>query len=394
MNFLNVLLFAIQSTLRGKTRVFLTVIAISVSVGSILLIRILGETGVSTVNRELDKIGFDSLAVFGSNETSKLAKEDVSIIKENVSVVSAASPVVMEYGGYKLKGSNGTAVFWGVDADVTSVLDIQILFGRIFDKNDVNSFKNNAIIDAELAKRLYHRENIVGKKIVLNVCGTDKTFEIIGVVSPQKDALNQLAGGAIPDFIYLPYSTLNQMRGKNDITQIAVRCYNQNDFPKAEEQIIKLLERSKNGEYQAENVAEYVNGFRSATSLVGLIIAAIAAISLCVSGLGIMNAMLAAVNERKKEIGICMAIGATQKDIMKCFLCEGAIISAIGGVLGGLVGGGLSYVLLSRFFSVVDFNYNLFFQIEVLTVMLGIVFSVIPAMRASKLDPIKSLRNE
>ncbi|MBE6915014.1 MAG: FtsX-like permease family protein [Ruminococcaceae bacterium] len=394
MNFANVVRFAVQSTLRGRIRVILTVVAIAVSVGSIMLIRMLGDAGVSVVNQELDKIGFESLAVFGSNEKSKLSEDDADVIRENVGVVSAASPIVMEYGSYKLKGTTGTSVLWGVDSDVTSVMDIRLLFGRILSKNDINSSTNLAIVDSELAKKLYSRENIVGKKIVLSVSGIDKTFEIIGVVSPQKDAINQLVGGSIPDFIYLPYTTLNQMRGKNDITQIAVRCFDPNDFPKAEHEIVTLLERRKKGEYQAENIAEYVNGFRSATSIIGLVIAAIAAISLCVAGLGIMNTMLATVNERKKEIGICMAIGAKERDIVMCFMCEGAIISALGGLIGGTVGILLSYILLNNILSAVSLNFGLFFQIELLTVILGILFSVIPAIRASKLDPIQALRSE
>lgn len=394
MNFSNVVRFAIQSTLRGRIRVVLTIIAITVSVGSIMLIRILGDAGVSVVNHELDKIGFESLAVFGSDESSKLIDDDVHAIKESVRAISAASPIVMEYGGYKLKGTNGATVLWGVNDDVTSVLDISLRYGRLFSKNDIDTCSNFAIVDSELAQKFYKRENIVGKKIILSVSGIDQTFEIIGVVSPQKDAINELVGGSIPDFIYLPYSTLNQMRGKNDITQIAVRCFDPNDFPNAEKEIVTLLERTKKGDYQAENIAEYVNGFRSATSVVGLVIAAIAAISLCVAGLGIMNTMLASVNERKKEIGICMAIGARQSDIVKCFMCEGAIISAIGGLIGGTLGLFFSYILLTNLLEAVRINFILLFQIELLTIALGILFSVIPAIRASKLNPIKALRNE
>lgn len=394
MSIKNVLLFSIQATLRGRVRVLLAITAIAIGVCSVVLIHTLGNAGTAVVNRELDKIGFESISVFGANDASRLSVEDATVIKENIPRINVASPIVMTYGNYRIKGEQGTAVFWGVSDDVDRVIDIQILFGRQFTKSDIKSQKNYAIVDTELAQRVYKRNNIVGKELVISMNGIGKKFEIIGVVSPQKDAINQLVGEAIPDFIYLPYTTLNELRKNYDITQIAVRCANPDESSLAEEEIKQLLTRTKSGEYRTENIAGYVNGFRSVTSIVTLIISAIAAISLCVASLGIMNTMFASVNERKKEIGICMAIGAKKSDIIKCFMTEGGILSVIGSLFGSVFGVLFAYGIGILFRLEIVFSINLFIIVEIITIVLGIAFSIIPAIRAANLDPIQALRSD
>ena len=394
MSILNIFQFSIQAALRGRIRVLLAITAIAISVCSVMLIHTLGSAGTALVNRELDKIGFESITVFGANDSSQLSIEDATLIQESIPRVSAASPIVMTYGSYRMKGEQGNAVFWGVSDDVTSVIDIQLLYGRHLNNSDIKSQKNYVIVDTELAQRFYKRKNIVGKELIITVNGIGKKFEIIGVVKPQKDSINQLVGEVIPDFIYLPYTTLNQMRSKQDVTQIAVRCAHPEDLTLAEDEITQLLERTKQGEFKTENIAGYVNGFRSVTSIVTLIISAIAAISLCVASLGIMNTMFASVNERKKEIGICMAIGARRSDIIRCFMTEGGIISIIGGLFGGVFGIFLAFIIGKIFQFEISFSFGLFFLIESVAVILGIVFSVIPAIRAANLDPIQALRSD
>ncbi len=394
MKLKDVVQFSIQATIRGRSRAILTITAVAIGVCSVMLISTLGHAATTTVNHELDKIGFESLAVFGNDESSKLYASDSDLLQSKIPNISSASPIVMLYGSYRMKNLENNAVFWGVDADVHTVLDMTLLHGRMFNNSDIQGQKKHVIIDAELAKTHYFRENVVGKSITISVDGVSKEFEIIGIVSPQKDGLNKLVGGVIPAFIYLPYTTINQMRAKNDITQIAVRCTKSEDFRIVEEKILQVLSRNKQGEYRAENIAGYVNGFRTVTSIVALIISAIAAISLCVAGLGIMNAMLASVTERHQEIGICMAVGAKQHDILKCFMAEGAIISMLGGVLGGIIGIIIALLLSYKMNLSIRLNTNIIFIIEAATVFCGIVFSVVPAIRASKLDPIQTLRSE
>ena len=240
---------------------------------------------------------------------------------------------------------------------------------------------------------LYKRTNIVGKEIILTVSNCAERFEIIGVVVSQKDGLNQLLGGIIPQFIYVPYQTLSLMRGSDTISQIAIKCENDEYNDPAGETAVATLTRVSGlkNSFGFENINTHTEKFKGITALVALLISAIAAISLIVAGLGIMNTMLASTNERKKEIGILMAIGARQRDIAYCFMAESAITAGLGGTLGAIIGVGVSTVItrLASMPTVISFN-KLFFVITV-SVLCGIVFAMIPAYRASRLNPIETL---
>ncbi len=387
----DVLSFAFEAILRGKTRVILTLLSISIGVCSVFLISTLSKNGISAVDRELDKIGFESISVFGSDENSKLYIEDIESILKTPGV-DDASPMVIVYGGCRIKNRVQSVLFWGIDSNVTSVLNLQLLHGRLPNQNEINSNRAYAVIDSAFAKKYYKRDNIVGKKLIAQIDGVSREFEIIGIVSPQKDVLNQMVGGAIPEFVYLPYTTLNQIRGKNDITQIALKSSESAKLEHIKTNLLELLSKKRQGSFEVENIAGYVDGFRSITALIGLIISAIAAVSLGVAGIGIMNSMLSSVNERKKEIGICMALGANRGDIIRCFLTEGILTTAIGSILGF----SLAYGLISLCSGLLNFkitlSFELFLVISLAAVFLGALFSIIPAIRASRLDPIEALK--
>lgn len=389
MKIRDVLLFSFQAILRGKSRVLLTLLAISIGVCSVFLISTLSENGTNAVDRELDKIGFECISVFGSDENSKLFQEDVEML-EKAKGIEAASPMVIVYGGCRLKKEYSQVLFWGIDSNVKSVLNLTILHGRLPSAADIRSNRPCAVVDSTFAEKHYKRENIVGKKLVAQIGSVNHEFEIIGVVAPQKDVLNQMVGGAIPEFIYVPYTTLNQMRGKNDITQIALKSSDSVNTETIKENLSDHRQRS----YEVENFGGYVDGFRSVAELIGLIISAIAAISLCIAGIGIMNSMLSSVHERKKEIGICMAIGATRNDIVRCFLTEGILTTLLGSILGFLLAFGIISVLGSIFQITIAINCGLVFFIGLSAVLLGALFSIAPAIQASKLDPIQTLRSE
>ena len=393
MKIRDVLSFSFEAIIRGKLRIVLTVVSISIGVCSVLLISTLSTNGISAVNNELDKIGFESIAVFGSSETSKLYTDDIDKIKEATGI-NDVSPMVIVYGNCRLKKQFNHVLFFGIDSNVVSVLNLTVLHGRLPNQREIRSNSNCAVVDSSFALKHYKRENIVGKKLIAQVEGVNREFEIIGIVRPQKDIINQMVGGAIPEFVYLPYTTLNQMRGKEDLTQIALKSTQTIQLEQIKAKINKTLYKNRQGSYEVKNIAGYVDGFRSVTVLIGLFISAIAAISLCVAGLGIMNSMLSSVNERKREIGICMAIGATRGDIVRCFLTEGIMTTSLGCFLGFIFS--WLAVFLCKIILRIEFTFDLklILCVGLLSIICGGICSIIPAIKASKQNPLQSLRDE
>lgn len=381
----------------NRMRTWLTAMSIAIGVASVVLIVSMSDSGKQAVSDELEKLGIHGMTLYSKNaETIPLTVDDVKKIKEKVPEISDALPLVFEYGSYRMKNTNGDTVIWGIDDGIGNVMTLELLFGRLPNKTDVRYKKNVAVVDGELAEKVYKRKNIVGKNIVLTIGNESEKFEIIGIVSSQKDGLNQLSGGMIPDFMYIPYTTVNQMTASNNIDQIAINCMSQLPAEKIGEKAVNVLNRENNTKdgYSTENLTAHVNSLKSIVGLIGLLLSAIAAISLCVSGLGIMNTTLSSAKERKKEIGICMAIGAKRRDVTMCFLAESALVSAIGGAIGAVSGLGISVLILKLLNMNFGFSIKNLLIIEAVSIFCGIIFAVLPAISASKLDPISALRDD
>lgn len=397
MLFRDVFHIAASNARRSRARAWLTGLSIAIGVSSVMLISSLGDSGQKVITNELDKLGINGITVYSTNtEINPLTAEDAEYLENTMPEVACALPLVIEYGSYRLKNIQGNTVVWGVDSEIDRVLDIELLHGRLPNRTDIQFGGNVAVIDDALAQKTYQRDNVVGKSIMVGVGGATERFEIIGVIRSQQDGINQMVGGMIPDFMYIPYTTANRMRSSSEVSQIAIKCASGFSSDTAGQKAAEVLGRSKHitDGYATENMTGHVNNLKSIAGLVALLLSAVAAISLCVGGLGIMNTMLSSTAERKKEIGICMAIGAKRSDIAICFLTESALVSAIGGSIGALIGLGLSWLISVVLGMPTAFSLQKLLIAEAVSIFCGIIFAVIPAVRASKLDPIVALRDE
>lgn len=398
MFFRDVLRISTANAIRGRVRALLTALSIAIGVSSVMLISTLGDSGTMVINGELDKLGINGITLYANKSTGAedLQVADAMKIEESVPEIESAQPLVIEMGSYRLKNKQGSIVLWGVDANIQEILGVEILYGRMPNASDVKFSKNVVVIDQALAQKNYKRDNIVGKNIVICSAGNIAKFEVVGIIRSQKDGINQIVGGAIPEFAYMPYTTLNNLRSATNISQIAIKCRDNSIAEEAGNHAVEVLSRyhNKPGGYGSENVSGHVDKLKNIAGLVALLISAIAAISLCVAGLGIMNTMLASTAERRKEIGICMAIGAKRRDIAICFLTESALISAAGGTVGALIGLGISALVTTIFHMPNAFSISKILIAESVSIFCGIIFAVIPALRASKLDPIVVLRDQ
>lgn len=387
-----------KNAYRGKARAVLTALSVAIGISSVILISTIGDSGKKIVNTELEKLGVDGITIFESQYSVQkpLLASDARLVQSTIKEIEYAQPIVLEYGAFRMNREAGNTLYWGVDSDIEKILDIKMLYGRMPNRLDIRAKNHVAVIDDELAIRSYKRNNVVGKKILLNICGKTYRFDVVGVVKSQKEGLNYLTGGSIPDFIYIPYTTLNSIKNSDNITQIAIKCDNNVIPDETGKKATDFLSRIKNNPdgYSSENITGYVENLKSIANIVALLISAIAAISLGVAGLGIINTMLSSVVERRKEIGICMAVGARRTDISACFLTEAVIISVVGGTVGAMSGVGLSIIVTSLLNMESIISPTKIIAAEAVSVLCGTVFSVIPARLASRLDPIEALRNE
>ena len=391
---------AIGNARKSRMRSILTLLSVAIGVASVLIITSLGEGGQSSINKELSKLGINGITVFANSAVSQnarqaLSQQDVEYLKNRVVGVENAMGIVNKYGSYKLKSTNGNILLWGVDNNISQVINISLLYGRPINAQDVTSARQVCLIDQALAKQVYKRDNIVGKKISLTVESQTNEFEIIGVIRSQKDGINSMIGGVIPEFAYIPHTVLSKMLGTTSFDQIAIKCADTADSDKVGSLSAQVLSRkyNKSDGFLAENMTGYIENFRAITGLITLILSGVAAISLCVAGLGIMNSMLSSTAERKREIGVCMALGARRHDIGAIFLAESALISFAGGLVGVLCGIGISAMILSSFGMTPVVQLDHILTVLGVAAACGIAFGVIPAVRASKLDPIVALRD-
>lgn len=393
MLFRDVLKQAYFNTIRGGLRSFLTMSSVIIGIASVILVSSVGTSGESLILNEVQKIGLAGISVFPTDakDSKPLEEEDVILLKNRFSNIEFAIPVVLELGEMKFNRVSSDSVFLGIGDGADYIYNVNLLFGRVPTKRDVRQKQNVVVIDNELAEKAYKRENVVGKEIVLKIGNRAEKFKVIGVIGSQKEGLNQVFGNSMPDFVYMPYTTLNELRESTELTQIAIKC-SENDVDC--EIFADFLNKTKGTPrgYRAENVSSRINEVKSITGLVKLIVSAIASIALCVAGIGIMNSMFSSCFERKREIGICMAVGAEPRDIMACFITEAVIVSLIGGTVGALIG-----ILFSKLISTLIglkflFDLKLFIIAEALAVIFGVLFSAIPAFEASKLNPIEALR--
>ena len=394
MRFKDVFKISLLNTFRTKSRAILTVLSICIGVSSVMLISILGNSGSSLISNEIEKLGINGITLYSKKETIPLDYKYIKDIQKNVTLASDVQPLIIEAGGYRIKNQYGNAIIWGVDSHVDNVISLELLHGRLPNATDISQQNQVAVVDSELALEAYGRTNIVGKEIIITVSNHSKRFKIIGIIASQKDGINQMLGGVIPKFIYIPYKTLGVLRGNELISQIAIKCNNISDNDAVGKKAVATLSRISGykDSFGYENISAHISNFKNISSIVSLLISAIAAISLIVAGLGIMNTMLASTNERKKEIGIMMAIGARRKDISLCFMTEAAILSGTGGIIGILLGV-LSSVLVTDFMKIpIIINPGIIVAVIFVAILFGIIFSLIPAHRASRLNPVETLQ--
>ena len=398
----NLLRVAYNAIVRNKMRSILTMLGIIIGVGSIIAMNAVGEGAQETIDQQTEAFGTNVITIRRGGVTasgkrlkdnSSLTVEDADAILDNCDLVTAQTPAFRHITTISTKTDWGTQVF-GVNPDFVNIRQWGIAAGSMFSKQDVRSGNKICILGSTVSTTLFGSRDPTGEIVRIQKI----PFRVMGVLEEK----GQLATGQDQDdLVLIPYTTFQKrILNESDVRYIYVSVRTAEDITPAIQQITSLLRSRHRLSPETDDdftikSQEEVNALaKSISQTVSLLMVVVASISLVVGGIGIMNIMLVSVTERTREIGIRMAIGATEKDILLQFLIESVFISLFGGIIG-IIGGGITANIVE---SATSWPVNITLISIVVAASfsgaVGVFFGFYPARKAAQLNPIDALRFE
>lgn len=388
----------LKNIFRKKFRSALTILGIAIGVGAVVVIGSIGKCGSTEISDQFDSLGLGSLSISlnsGTNSTFNLDDSVLETIKKTNHVVDVSPIVIKKVEAFNYK-KTVDALLWGINSRSYNIVSLNPLFGRFFNRLDITNAKNVCLVDQNFARASYGKENIVGKFISITIDDVTDDYEIIGIIQTGSGLLSDVIGDYIPNFIYMPYTTVQNCTGKINFDQIAVKIENPKELLSVSADILKKLNgRSGTTDaYVSNSLAKQREGLTSVLNIITTVLSSIGIVSLLVASLSVMTVMLVSVNERTREIGIKKSIGASKTKILFEFLLEAVTLTFLGSLMGSLFGILLS-VLGTRIVGI-EYRFDFFVVItSILTSMIsGTFFGIYPAIKAANMNPVEALRSE
>ena len=382
-----------------RMRTFLTMLGIIIGIASVVSVVALGNGSQKQILENISSLGTNTITVyqgrgFGDNsrssQTKTLIPADADALAEQP-YVDGVSPSVNSSVTGRFKDIEASTTVNGVSEDFFYVRGLNFQSGQPFDKQSINEQAQDVVIDDNTKKTFFtDGTDPVGQVILLGSVPS----RIIGVIEPQKSMM----GNSDSLNVYLPYSTvMSRMLGQSNVRSIIVRIKDEYPSAAAENAILNLLvQRHGAQDVFTQNADSIRETIQQTTATMTLLISAIAVISLIVGGIGVMNIMLVSVTERTQEIGVRMAVGARQSDILQQFLIEAVLVCILGGILGVLLSLGIGQLITHFAGGTFQMAYSTTSIIAafVCSSLIGIVFGFIPARNAARLNPVDALSRE
>jgi putative ABC transport system permease protein len=369
----------------------LTVAAIAVGVFAVVLISAAGEVGRGEVSKTLETMGINSILVQNENAVAppSLNGDDIQAISR-INGVEQAMPLMASINKTEILGENINAFTWGVNANAREIISLEAAHGRLITTGDTAGRKMVCVIDEALAIESYGRSNVVGKNARILLGGTYHDFEIVGVAQSGISSLQSALSGLVPNFVYVPITTMQMLTGKEGYDKIAVIA----EGEAIAEAIGNIITQNKGHDSGVivSDLIQQKEGLENIMSTITVVLSLIAGISLLVSGLTVMTTMLVSVNERRREIGIKKSIGAKDMDIAREFLFESMALAGFGSAIGAALG--LGVTALGCHIIGIQFNPDFTPIAMAVTFAMGLggIFGAYPAVKAARLSPIEALR--
>ncbi len=375
---------SLKAIWNNKMRSFLTMLGIIIGVMAVVILVSITQGATSGIT--------DSISSMGSQQiTATISSDEVSISADSVEslasypTINSVAPIISTNQTVKKNGHTGNYSIVGVTPSYFTVQDLDIQRGRKIAESDMEWNTKVCVIGTEVAADLFGTWDAVNGTIAVG----DSMYKVVGVLEEQGSSL----AGSDDSKILIPYSTASRMTGQTGVNSFYVKAASESAVNAAISSIEMFLLQATRDEdaYAVSNQSDVLDTMDDVTNTMSLLLAGIAAISLLVGGIGIMNIMLVSVTERTREIGIRKAVGAKRKHIMFQFLCEACILS----VLGGLIGLALSMGVIEFYTLIADtavtMNWPVAIAAIVFCAVIGVLFGGYPAAKASRLQPIDAL---
>lgn len=385
---------AIDSFRTSKVRFALTALGMVIGTASLIVVVTIGMTGKQYVMNQIQAIGANLIYVEyeGGRANDVLTVEDLKAVQQQVPGIRAASPTQENHYRIAIGGGKERDILvLGVDPAYATVRNLDILSGRFFDSEDSMSRHHVAVVTQQFARKVYGSDAAaIGRDIKIN----GLPFVIIGTFRERVETFGQ--SEIQDDTILIPFTVGKYFTGTDAAKQLFFSVSDAGDVPRATEMIHKIIQsrHRPDSRYHAQNLTELLSVAEKSAYALTLVLLAVSLVTLIVSGVGIMNIMLANVRTRIKEIGIRKAIGATNREIRLQFLTEAVLISLAGGITGTVVG--LAVPFSVRFFT--DYRIPISGLSAIIAIfvasLVGIIFGTLPATRAAQLDPVEALHYE
>jgi putative ABC transport system permease protein len=399
----NILMLAIRSIRRNLLRSFLTILGIVIGVGAVVTMVTLGHATTSAVTQQISSLGANILLVRpgqgfgrggGGPRPPDFTPDDVNAIRQQVAGVLAAAPVASSSGTAIYEGANWSTTVNGTTSEFFQVQEWPLASGRGFEPAEEGAGKAVCILGATLERNLFRSADPVGSRIRVGAVSCD----VIGVLSSRGQGG---FGGDQDDVVIMPIKTVQRrFTGSTDIRQILVSVDDRYSSAGVQDSLRNLLRErrqltgTREDNFNIFDTAQIANTLTGTTRLLTQIVAAVAAISLVVGGIGIMNIMLVSVTERTREIGTRLAVGAVANEVLMQFLAEALMLSCLGGLIGLM----LAQIVIAAAAPLMKVPWTFSWEINLIafavSALIGILFGYFPARRAAGLNPIDALRHE
>jgi len=405
MNLREVIRVALRALARNKMRTILTMLGIIIGVGAVICTVAIGQGASAQVQNQIQSLGTNMIMVFsgsvntsgvrmGSQATKTLVVDDAQAILKSVPDVVAVSPAVFNQAQVVAGNQNWFTRIQGVSPDFLQIRNWPVSAGSSFTQRDVDVAADVCLIGNTVAQQLFNDEDPVGQVIRVK----NLPFRVLGRLETKGQSA---VGQDQDDLLIMPYTTVQKkLSGITWLQAIFLSASSQQAMQPAQDAISALLRQrhhlrpGEDDDFMIRSPNEFAQAAAASSLVMTALLAAIASISLLVGGIGIMNIMLVSVTERTREIGVRMAVGATEEDVQRQFLSEALVLSSIGGLIG-IALGTVGSVMVTR---VLQWNTRVSPVAVVVATLfsagVGIAFGYYPARKAARLDPIEALRYE
>lgn len=405
MKWQNIIKVSCKSLMKNRMRSLLTSLGIIIGVGAVIVMVAIGEGAQKDIEKNISSLGSNLIIVFpsfrqvggvhqGAGSFNRLTMEDVSALEENLQLIRDISPIVRQRAQIIGGSGNWSTSVWGVTPSYLSIREWKLDSGEVFSERDMLTKGKVALIGKTLVKNLFDGENPIGQRIRIN----NIPFRIIGVLAEKGQ---DPRGEDQDDIVIAPATTiLARLKGGQYIDMIQMSAKSNRVMTAAQAEITTVMRdahkihANEENDFNIMNQAEILKTVSETSKTLSLLLGSIAGVSLIVGGIGIMNIMLVSVTERTREIGIRLAIGARESDVMIQFLTEAVILSMIGGIIGISISFLVSYILNTYAHITNVINPGIALGAFLFSGGIGVCFGFFPARKAAALNPIDALRYE